>query len=141
MNGRNSLSDPAEVPFERPTSKRNLELYGRCIMTSHVYMIVGTTGNPLQNIMRDLKRHTSEVLHQAILNNQTESRREWMLLMMDRAERKEVTSPNFNYGNRKVIRYSLLIIKWLIKNLNSSTTIRRKRGLLPKRRNGNTVLG
>ncbi len=40
--------------------EKALELYGWCIMTSHVHLIIVTTGNPLENIMRDLKRHTSE---------------------------------------------------------------------------------
>ena len=57
-------------------TNKGLELYGWCIMTSHVHLIIGTKGNPLQNIMRDLKRHTSEVLHNRIQNNQSESRRE-----------------------------------------------------------------
>lgn len=59
--------------------KKDLELYGWCIMTSHVHLIVGTTGNPLQNIMRDLKRHTSEKLHEAIIKHPGESRKEWLL--------------------------------------------------------------
>ena len=42
---------------------KELELYGWCLMTSHAHLIIGTKGNPLQNIMRDLKRHTSEELH------------------------------------------------------------------------------
>ena len=42
--------------------KKNLELYAWCIMTSHVHLIIGSSGNPLENIMRDLKRHTSEQL-------------------------------------------------------------------------------
>ncbi len=54
-------------------------------MTSHVHLIIGTKGNPLQNIMRDLKRHTAEVLHKEIENNFSESRKEWMLWMMERA--------------------------------------------------------
>ncbi len=58
---------------------KDLELYGWCIMTSHVHLIIGTKSNPLQNIMRDLKRHTSEVLHKSIRNNYSESRGEWML--------------------------------------------------------------
>ena len=43
-----------------------LELFGWCIMTSHVHLIIGTTGNPMENIMRDLKRHTSEQLRKVI---------------------------------------------------------------------------
>jgi putative transposase len=66
---------------------KDLELYGWCIMTSHAHLIVGTKGNALSNIMRDLKQHTSEMLHKAIKENRTESRREWMLWMMERAAR------------------------------------------------------
>jgi len=59
--------------------EKELELYGWCIMTSHIHLIIGTSGNPMQNILRDLKRHTSETLHNAIRQNGTESRREWLL--------------------------------------------------------------
>ncbi len=74
---------------------KGLELYGWCIMTSHMHLIIGTTGNPLQNIMRDLKRHTSEVLHKSIQSNQTESRREWIVWMCERAARKYSNSSKF----------------------------------------------
>jgi putative transposase len=66
-------------------NQKDLELYSWCIMTSHAHFIIGTKGNELSNIMRDLKRHTSEMLHKAIKDNRTESRREWMLWMMERA--------------------------------------------------------
>jgi putative transposase len=75
--------------------KKDLELYGWCIMTSHVHLIIGTRGNALSNIMRDLKRHTSEQLHLAIKNNQTESRREWILWMMERAAAKTKSNTKF----------------------------------------------
>jgi REP element-mobilizing transposase RayT len=60
-------------------ANKGLELYGWSIMTSHVHMIIGTSGNSLQNIMRDLKRHTSETLHKSIQTDRTKSRREWIL--------------------------------------------------------------
>ena len=75
--------------------EKEMELYGWCIMTSHVHLIIGTRGNPLSNIMRDLKRHTSEELHKAIKNNSTESRREWMLWMMERAANKNKNPAKF----------------------------------------------
>ena len=56
--------------------EKDLELYGWCIMTSHVHLIIGTKENPLHNIMRDLKRHTAEELHKSIQNNYSESRKE-----------------------------------------------------------------
>jgi hypothetical protein len=39
----------------------------------------------MENIMRDLKRHTSETLRKAIETNPQESRKEWMLQMMKQA--------------------------------------------------------
>jgi REP element-mobilizing transposase RayT len=56
--------------------EKQLELYGWCIMTSHVHLLIGTADNPMQNILRDFKRHTSETLLTAIRENNTESRRE-----------------------------------------------------------------
>ena len=76
-------------------ANKDLELYGWCIMTSHIHLIIGTTGNPLQNIMRDLKRHTAEALHQSIQTNRTESRREWMLWMMERTAKKNSNTAKF----------------------------------------------
>ncbi len=86
---------------------KDLELYGWCIMTSHVHLIIGTKGNPLQNIMRDLKRHTAEILHKSIENNYVESRIEWMLWMMERAANKNKNAAKFfSYGNQKVTPYN-----------------------------------
>ncbi|HRN79017.1 MAG TPA: transposase [Ferruginibacter sp.] len=68
--------------------EKDLEVYAWCIMTSHAHFIFGSRGNPLSNIMRDLKRHSSEELHKSIKVHPFESRREWMLAMM-----KKVVTP------------------------------------------------
>ena len=68
--------------------QKDLEVYGYCIMTSHLHLIVGTKGNPLSNIMRDLKRHSSEMIHKELNNNKSESRREWLLAMFGAAGKK-----------------------------------------------------
>ena len=67
---------------------KGLEIYGWCIMSSHIHMIIGTHGEKLENIMRDMKKHTSTALKQAIKDHPAESRREWMLWMMGRAGKK-----------------------------------------------------
>jgi putative transposase len=54
-------------------------------MTSHIHLIIGSPENPLENIMRDLKRYTSEHLHQLIKRSSKESRREWLLAMMEKS--------------------------------------------------------
>ena len=75
--------------------KKNLELYAWCIMTSHVHLIIGSSENPLANIMRDLKRYTSEQLHHLIKRNSKESRRVWLLAMMEKAGKENSTNCDF----------------------------------------------
>ena len=65
--------------------KKGLEIYGWCIMTSHVHMIVSSHKDPLPNIMRDMKIFTSKALKLAIKDHPAESRKEWMLWLMERA--------------------------------------------------------
>ena len=61
---------------------KGLDIFAWCIMTSHVHLIIGTHGNPMQDILRDFKSFTSRKLRLAITENQQESRKEWMLKMM-----------------------------------------------------------
>jgi REP element-mobilizing transposase RayT len=74
---------------------KGLEIYGYCIMTSHIHMIIGTHGENLENIMRDMKKHTSNALRTAIEQHTAESRREWMLWMMKRAGIKNSQNKSF----------------------------------------------
>ena len=64
-------------------------------MTSHVHMIIGSHGEKLENIMRDMKRHTSATLRNAIQTNPAESRKEWMLWLMERAGKKNSNNTDF----------------------------------------------
>jgi putative transposase len=75
--------------------KKDLELYAWCIMTSHVHLIIGSANTPLENIMRDLKRHTSEELHKMISHNPHESRKEWLLEMMEKAGKENSNNCGF----------------------------------------------
>jgi putative transposase len=58
---------------------KGLELYAWCIMSSHVHMIIGTTGQKMEDILRDMKRHTSKAILKAIADHPQESRKDWML--------------------------------------------------------------
>ncbi len=68
--------------------KKGLEVYAWCLMTSHVHLIIGSQGEKMQDILRDFKSFTSRQMRQAIQEHPQESRREWMLWMMERAGRK-----------------------------------------------------
>jgi hypothetical protein len=58
-------------------------------------MIIGAHGEKLENIMRDIKKHTSIALKEAIQKHPGESRKEWMLWMMERAGKNNSQNLNF----------------------------------------------
>ncbi len=49
--------------------KKALEIYGWCIMPSHVHMIIGSKKDKLEDIVRGMKKHTSITLKSIIKNN------------------------------------------------------------------------
>jgi REP element-mobilizing transposase RayT len=59
--------------------EKGLEIYGWCIMPSHVHMIIGSNKNKMEDIVRDMKSHTSTMLKNAIKDNAQESRKEWII--------------------------------------------------------------
>jgi len=65
--------------------QKDLDIYGWCIMTSHIHMIIGSRGRPLDKIVGEMKSYTSRNFRQAIMENIQESRKEWLLDMMQRA--------------------------------------------------------
>jgi len=76
---------------------KGLEVYGWCIMTSHVHMIIGSKKDKLESIMHDMKVFTSKSLKQSIKDHPEESRREWMLWMMERAGKKNGNNAGFQF--------------------------------------------
>jgi putative transposase len=76
---------------------KGLEIYAWCIMPSHVHMIISSNKNNLEDIVRDMKSYTSRRLKKAITENNQESRREWMLWMMQRAGLKNSNNKDWQF--------------------------------------------
>ena len=58
---------------------KGLEIYGWCLMPSHLHMICRAKENyNLSDILRDFKKHTSKTIVKQIIEG-PESRKEWML--------------------------------------------------------------
>ena len=70
--------------------EKRLEVYAWCFMPSHIHLIIGSKGNPMQDILRDFKSFTSRSLREEIKNHPHESRKEWMIWMMERAGKKNL---------------------------------------------------
>ncbi len=77
--------------------EKGLEIYAWCIMTSHVHMIIGTKDTKIEKIVQDMKRHTSLQLRKAIQQNTEESRRDWILWMMERAAKRNSNNSGFQF--------------------------------------------
>lgn len=77
--------------------EKGLEVYAWCIMTSHLHLIIGTNKNKMQDILRDFKSFTSTRLKQEINSNPHESRKEWILWMMERAGKKNSNNNEFQF--------------------------------------------
>ena len=75
---------------------KGLVIHAWVIMTNHVHMIVSKKGEqPLEAILRDMKKFTSVKIIEAIKRNMGESRRKWMLMIF--REAGEVNSQNEKY--------------------------------------------
>ena len=92
---RNEYKNIILNSWEYCKEHKGMDLYAYCIMTSHIHMIIGTHQDKMEDIMRDMKTNTSKQLRQAINEHPTESRREWLLWMMQRAGKKNSNNKDF----------------------------------------------
>ena len=85
-------------------------------MTSHFHLIIGSAENQLSDIMRNLKRHTSEMLHSAVAKNGIEGRREGMLRVMHRAAARNNNAAKFQLWQAENQPWNYLTVRRHIKN-------------------------
>jgi putative transposase len=60
-------------------------------------MIIGSKKDKMKDIVRDMKKHTSAELKAAIKNNTQESRKEWIVWMMERAGKKNGNNNDWQF--------------------------------------------
>lgn len=83
---RNDYRDVIVSSIQYCQKQKGLEVYAWCIMTSHVHMILGTSGvNPLEYIIRDLKSFTSRTIRKLLEKKDGQESRHWMYEMMQEA--------------------------------------------------------
>ncbi len=76
-------------------ANKGMQLYGWVIMTNHVHLIISSNTNKVEHIVRDLKKYTSKQIIQAIQENESESRKEWMLNIFGYAGRSNNNNKDF----------------------------------------------
>jgi len=66
---------------------KGLDIYGYCIMTNHLHLIIGTETGVLSDIVRDFKSFTSRSIRKLMEAHCGESRKKWMLDILVQAGR------------------------------------------------------
>lgn len=75
--------------------EKGLLIHAWCVMSNHVHLAISTKNNDTSDILRDFKKYTSKKFIGAIVENERESRREWMLQIFSTAG--AVNSRNSTY--------------------------------------------
>ena len=77
---------------------KGLEVGAWCVMTSHIHLILRAgESSKLEGVIRDLKSYTSRHIRKQIVNNTRESRREWMLSMMEKLGTEKSNNKDFQF--------------------------------------------
>jgi REP element-mobilizing transposase RayT len=76
---------------------KGLKLHAWVIMTNHVHLIISSQTNKIEHIVRDFKKYTSKQIINAIQENTTESRKEWMLNLFSYAGKNNNNNTNFQF--------------------------------------------
>ena len=76
---RKEYRDLFLISLEHCRHKKGLEVYAWCIMSNHVHLIIGSSLDPIEAILRDLKKYTATKIIEAIKSNNKESRKEWII--------------------------------------------------------------
>lgn len=65
-----------------------MRIHAYCLMTSHVHLIFSASHNNPGDLLKSFKTYTSKKLQELMATDPQESRREWMLWMMEKAGEK-----------------------------------------------------
>ena len=87
---------------------KGMILYSYVIMTNHIHMIVQSNDGKLSDLIRDFKKYTAKTILEKI-QNEPESRREWMLERFQLATKSHSRNKNFQFwqlGNHAEEIYS-----------------------------------
>lgn len=76
---------------------KGLVIYGWCIMSNHLHLIISAKENNLSNVLGDFKKFTSKKLINSILAHPGESRKEWMIEIFKKAGEKNSRNSYYQF--------------------------------------------
>lgn len=98
--------------------EKGLEIYAWVLMSNHLHMIVGAAeGFIVSDIVRDFKKYTSKAIVKAI-QNENESRKEWMLNRFEYAGRNDSKIKNFKFWQDGNDAQEIYLYDYFMQKLN-----------------------
>jgi REP element-mobilizing transposase RayT len=98
---RKSYRDCTIECLDYCVKNKGMILYGYVIMSNHIHMITQSNESNLSDLVRDFKKFTAKTILNKI-QNEPESRREWMLERFQKATESHTRNKNYQfwqYGN------------------------------------------
>lgn len=65
---------------------KGLQIFAWVLMTNHAHLIIRTPELMLSDVIRDFKKHTAKKIFEAMIENPTESRRNWLRWLLTKDE-------------------------------------------------------
>jgi len=94
--------------------EKGMEIFCWCIMPSHIHLIFRDRFMEPEKLLGRFKSYTSKALQHAIMANESESRKEWMLWMFKRAASKTSNVKNgmfWQHHNKPIELWSRDVIE------------------------------
>ncbi len=98
--------------------EKGLIIYAWCLMSNHIHLIITTTNSDLSEILRDFKKFTSKKILNAIINNERESRKAWMLDIFRRHGENNYKNKEFQFWRQDNQPKELFSKKFTEENLD-----------------------
>lgn len=74
-----------------------LRLHGWCVMSNHLHLLASSGIFDLSGTLRDFKKFTGKKIIEAILNNEQESRKEWMIKIFREAGKGNSRNTDYQF--------------------------------------------
>src|SRR6266542_218614 len=119
---RSRYSDIVIENLKYCQENKGLVIYAYVIMSNHIHLLLQSESDDLSGILRDFKSYTSKKLLESI-ENDTESRKEWMLFMFKRAAIKHKRNTVYQFWtheNHAEIIYSEKFIRQKIDYIHNN---------------------
>ena len=89
-----------------------------CIMSNHLHLIASAKNHDLSDILRDFKKFTSKQIINAIEENRTESRREWMLRLFREEGQKNSRNKHYQFWRQDNQPVELFSAAFIFQKIN-----------------------